>query len=172
MTTPITAERLREVLDYDPDTGVFLWRVALCNRVRAGSVAGRIDKDGRRRVMIAKATYFASRLAWFYVYGDWPAGHIDHINGCRADDRLANLRDVTRAMNMQNQARAHRSNRSGLIGAHWCSKSGAYRSSIWLGGKNHHLGHFDTAEEAHQAYVNAKLERHAGFVAARFGGAS
>jgi hypothetical protein len=96
----LTAERLRELLDYDPKSGVWVWRISR-KRMRIGSVAGSINGDGYRRLMVDGRRYQASRLAWLYVIGSWPIAEIDHKNLDKADDRFCNLRECTR---LQNQA--------------------------------------------------------------------
>jgi len=169
MRTPLTAERLRDLLDYNPDTGVFRWRVTRASNARAGSVAGSIDKEGRWRVKIDGRDYFASRLAILYVTGAWPRHQIDHVDGNKANDRVANLRDVSQKINQQNKATPQRSNRTGLLGAHRNARGRRYRAVIHVDGKQLFLGTFDTPEAAHRAYVNAKLDLHPGAVAARFG---
>lgn len=159
--TDLTAERLREVLAYDPETGIFRWKVSRPNGVKPGNIAGTSHKDGYRYIKVLGSNWKAHRLAWLYVYGEWPKDVIDHINGESSDNRIANLRDVDRVVNAQNQRRAHKSNKStGLIGA--AKNWGQFRAGIRIGGKMKHLGNFKTPEEAHQAYLTAKRELHQG----------
>lgn len=174
MTAPLTAERLREVLDYDPDTGVFRWRVTR-GGMRAGDVAGTVDKrDGRRTVHIEDRGYFAHRLAFLWMTGEWPAGVVDHRDGAAANNAWANLRHVTVGINNQNRVTPSRRNSTGLLGASRVSGAdkGRYRAHIKLDGKQRHLGCFDTPEQAHAAYIIAKMRLHPGVVAERFGEAS
>lgn len=157
----LTAEFVRSILDYDPETGAFRWRTRR-GTVAAGSVAGRFDRDGYREISINRRTYRAHRLAWLMTYGAWPSKDIDHINGLPYDNRISNLRDVTPSKNMQNLRRGHRDSKSGLLGAHWRAASNTWHSTIKLRGAEHYLGKFDTEIEAHRAYVDAKRKLHEG----------
>lgn len=149
----IDRSRLLEVLDYDPSTGIFRWKVAVSNFVRVGSQAGRVRDDGYRAISFGNRLYLAHRLAWFYVYGFWPSDMLDHINRDRDDNRIANLREATRGQNMQNRA-VSPENMSGFK----CVQSNKYNrwtARITIGGKRNRLGWFDTPEEAHAAYMAA-----------------
>jgi hypothetical protein len=97
----ITAERLRKLLAYDPETGVFRWKVQR-GRVRAGSIGGTLIKSGCHMIAIDWRTYPAHRLAWLCVHGCWPVDQIDHVNGIRTDNRIANLREAIRNENNEN----------------------------------------------------------------------
>lgn len=92
----LTAEQLRWLLHYDPETGVFTRLIQLCNRVQVGDIAGFIKYNGYRVIKVGdKPTpYFAHRLAWLYIHGEWPSKGIDHIDGDRANNRIANLREA------------------------------------------------------------------------------
>lgn len=152
----LTQARLKEVLKYDRKTGVFTWRTRLTNRVHVGDVAGSpegkylaIGIDGRR--------YRAHRLAWFYVHGSWPKVDTDHKNGKHRDNRVSNLRDASRSLNMLNAKRAHRDSKSGLLGV--VARNSRWAAELMVGGKKRHLGVFSTPGEAHRAYLKAR--RHA-----------
>ncbi|WP_454731480.1 MULTISPECIES: HNH endonuclease [Cupriavidus] len=163
MTVESIAEidAIRRTLRYEPGTGRLI-RLKRCGAYRAGTVAGTRHCHGYVQVSFRGRFYLAHRLAWVLTYGEWPAMEIDHINGDKQDNRLANLRLVTRAMNQQNHRRARKDNHScGLLGAS-NTKSGRWQSKIQLNGKTIYLGTFDTAELAHQAYVDAKRRIHAG----------
>jgi hypothetical protein len=99
----MTPDRARELLDYDPATGVFVWRVDRTGPAKAGTIAGRRDGGGYVQISVDGKRYRANRLAWFMQTGAWPASEIDHINGIRTDDRFSNLREVSRAENMKNK---------------------------------------------------------------------
>jgi hypothetical protein len=156
----LTAKRLHELLSYDPETGDFFWRVRAARNVFPGQKAGTLTHFGYVAIYIDELAHKAHRLAWRYAYEAWPTHTIDHINGDRADNRIANLRDVTRRENRQNIHKAHRTNISGLLGAAKAKYS--WRSSINVDGKRINLGSFKTPEEAHQAHVNAKRRFHPG----------
>jgi hypothetical protein len=159
----VTGERLRELLHYAPETGAFTWRARSRNGVQVGAVAGCGHGEGYWFIGIDGRRYFAHRLAWLYVHGAWPTADIDHINGVRNDNRIVNLRDVTRSVNLQNQRRAPNHNKSsGLLGASFNARKLKWKSTIGVGGKPRHLGFFATAQEAHAAYVAAKRDVHAG----------
>lgn len=154
----LTPERLREVLEYAPKTGVFIWRVSQ-GRVRAGTVAGRIDAKGYRVIGIDGQRYLAHRLAWMYENGVWPVCQLDHRFGNAEGDQMSNLREATPAQNMQNQRRPHRNNKARALGV--SVRAGRRpEARIAVGGENFTLGRYDTVEEAHAAYVSAKARMH------------
>lgn len=147
---------LKELLHYEPSTGLFYWKrlPAKTRNRKPGDVAGYTDPQGYIKIKIAGRLYMAHRLAWLYVHAEWPTSSIDHINGARDDNRLLNLRVVAPAVNSQNRKGANSNSLTGLIGV---SKHGrGYRASIWKGKKLERIGPFDTPEEAHAAYLDAK----------------
>lgn len=165
--------RLLELLSYDPDSGIFTWRVdrrsgksGNCYSARAGDPAGSVMRDGYMRVGIDGKQYALHRLAWLYVTGTWPAHQIDHLDTDRTNQRWLNLRDVTGKVNSQNQRKAQRNNRStGLLGVTFernAGKDRPHRARIMIDGKNRTVGMFETAEAAHSAYVEAKRQLHEG----------
>lgn len=155
----LTAERLRELLHYDPETGVFTWKTKPGRRIRLGAQAGSAAQ-GYLEIGVCGGRYRAHRLAWLYVYGVWPKHDIDHIDGNRANNAIANLRDVTRAVNIQNMRRPKPGNKSGYLGVAPCSSR--WSAQVHVAGKKRHLGVFDTPELAHAAYVEAKRRLHEG----------
>lgn len=162
----LTAARLREVLHYEPLTGVFTRRIDVVGahgavRFRAGEVAGCADARGYRKIGIAQCRYQAHRLAWLYMTGSWPAKNIDHIDGDGLNNRFANLRDVAQGVNVQNRQRVSARNATGLLGA-YRSKLGYTTAKIVADGRRIYLGSFATAEEAHAAYLEAKRKLHEG----------
>lgn len=160
----LTAARLHELLHYEPETGAFTGIAARGTR-KAGHKAGSQHSDGYIYIQVAMKKYKAHRLAWLYMTGEWPVDHIDHINCIRFDNRWANLRDVTNAVNQQNRLNANISNMStGLLGVSLTkvSRSNPFQSQIKINGKQRHLGLFKTAELAHAAYVQAKRQHHSG----------
>jgi hypothetical protein len=153
----LTAEILRELLDYDPETGVFTW---LAGR-RAGKIAGGFRSDGYHTISIGSSRrYFAQRLAFLYVYGRWPAEDVDHIDGNPSNNAIVNLREATRSQNLQNK-RSRSNTSSGLKGVTWQGRKWVAR--IKRDGRNDYLGSFKTAEEAHAAYCAAAREAYGEF---------
>jgi hypothetical protein len=157
--TDLTAQELRKFVHYDPETGVFTWKVRVANRVQVGDVAGAVSR-GYRRISILGAAYPAHRLAWLYVTNSWPENLIDHINGDQTDNRFSNLRDATYAVNIQNKRKPMSNNRTGYLGV--MAHQGRFMAQIYVAGKSRYLGMFGTAAEAHQAYVLAKRKFHEG----------
>lgn len=155
----ITLERLRETLDYNPDTGVFVWLVTASNRAPKGTQAGRDNGNGYRRISIDRHGYYAHRLAWFYVYGEWPENEIDHIDGTGTNNRISNLRQATNAQNMQNVT-LYRTNTSGMTGVSWMKSLGKWEAYIWKNCKKIPLGYFDNMKAAGSAYLEAKQSQH------------
>jgi hypothetical protein len=159
----ITQDRLKEVLHYDPETGIFTNRVTRNQLSVAGQQAGFITKpQGYRTIGLSGRQYREHRLAWLYVHGVWPSGDIDHINGNPADNRLCNLRDGTTQDNCNNQRKTRSDNTSGLMGAR-LFRPGKWQASIRSNGEYMHLGTFDNPEEAHLAYMAAKRKYHPTF---------
>ncbi len=155
----VTIERFRELLTYDPESGEFR-RLVRKPKAPIGSVAGCIAPDGYQHIMIDYMRYKAHRLAWFVMTGSWPQGDIDHIDGDPGNNRFANLRDATVNENMQNRRRANRNNRGGLLGTSWHKAANKWRADIVLDHKQTYLGLFETAEDAHAAYLTAKRQMH------------
>lgn len=154
-------KELIKILSYNKKTGLFKWLIKPCRNIRKGKVAGYHRSDGRRKIMIHGVKYYASRLAWFYVYGQWPENEIDHINGIRSDDRITNLRDVNTKINRENRHSSDRDNKTGFLGV-TIIPSGRYGAQIGNNKKTLRLGTYDTPEQAHQAYLEAKRKLHLG----------
>lgn len=146
----LTQERLKEVLYYEPTTGEFSHKIY---RVGSTSTPGYIKKDGYRYIMIDRRKYIAQRLAWLYVYGEWPRNQIDHINGIKTDNRICNLRDVSCRENQNNQ-RCHRNGK--LPGGDFHPSVGKWRARIRIGSNRKMIGYFNTEIEAYEAYVMEK----------------
>lgn len=155
----ISAARLRELLDYDPETGIFRWRVDR-GSVRAGKIAGTPNGRGYLLIRVDGRLRRANRLAWLYVTGEHPSGEVDHENGVKHDNWFGNLRDVPLKVNRQNIRKAHITNASGVLGV--SELRGRHKAQLWVDGVNLHLGFFDTEAEAHSAYLEAKRRLHEG----------
>jgi hypothetical protein len=156
----LTQYRLRELLNYNPETGVFTWLTKTARRIHIGDIAGCKTTKGYLVVSIDYRLYFAHRLAFLYMTGASPNSQIDHIDGNRANNRFENLRDVSRSVNLQNTKRASKNNKTGLLGVGRCANR--FRSTIQVSGKPLHLGMFATPELAHAAYIEAKRIHHVG----------
>lgn len=152
----LTTERLKAVLHYDPDTGIFTWLVSLSSRSVAGNEAGTIIHHGYRAINIDGRRYLAHRLAWFYMTGEWP-NIIDHRDRDTGNNRFVNLRNGTRRLNNQNLG-MRSDNSTGFIGV--TKQKRLFAARISNKGKMIHIGSYRTAEEAHEAYQKAKKELH------------
>jgi len=158
----ITAEFVREYISYDPETGVLL-RVkdTPCYRAKKGSECGRFCR-GYLRTMLDGREYMNHRLAWLLSHGEWLDGQIDHIDGNKINNRLANLRVVTNAINQQNLRSPKSSNKSGYLGVSFNKQKQRWVSAINTPGKRVYIGLFSTPELAHAAYLQKKRELHVG----------
>ena len=143
----LTAEQLRSILNYEPATGIFTRKIGSANQVKAGDIAGCPGGDGYLQIRVQSRKYQAHRLAWLYVYGEWPEGQIDHINRNRSDNRISNLRDVTQKQNLQNAGKRS-NNTSGHSGVRWYKQSSKWVAVITHNYNRIHLGYFNTMEEA------------------------
>jgi hypothetical protein len=151
----INQEELKRNLSYDPNTGLFTRLIVHCNRVKVGSVAGTNTTRGYVDIRLYGKLYKAHRLAWLYITGKWPQAQIDHINGIKTDNRWENLREATPQENLRNLGIRSR-NTSGFKGVSFCKRSNKWRASASVDNKYKHLGFYETAELASEAY-----ERHA-----------
>lgn len=160
----LSAERLHEFVEYNQSSGVFTWRKRPHARstCRPGDVASGGATGGYMRLSIGRDRYLQHRLAWLYVYGAFPAGELDHINGIKSDNRICNLREVSRVVNCQNVRSAYKSSASGFLGASYNKGMKKWRACIRSGGKKILLGYFQAPEQAHAAYIEAKRRLHAG----------
>lgn len=160
----LTAERLREVLNYDPETGVFTWIKKTCRKAKIGKVAGTITnaKHGRVFMSVDGQRNYAHRFAWLYVKGEWPppGSEIDHANGDASDNRWINLRLATKTQNRANSV-VYKNNKSGIKGVHWHPQSQKWRAAIRFERRTRHIGLFSNKEDAGRAYM-AAAERHFG----------
>lgn len=163
VNSTLTAERLRELLNYDSETGIFTWAVRGKGIRCIGAKAGCLTPDGYVIVGIDKDLHMAHRLVWLYIHGVWPNNEIDHKNGNRSDNRLINLRDVTSQVNQENRrAPARAETKSMLLGVSWSVRAKRWMAKICVQRKQIYLGLFDTPEAAHSAYIEAKRRLHEG----------
>jgi hypothetical protein len=172
----ISAEYARQLLDYNPETGVLTWKARTPDMFKdgkrpkewrcrnwnskcAGKVAGCDRGDGYWVLRIDDILHFRHRIAWLIKTGDWPSDEIDHRDGVDKGDVISNLRPATHAENMQN-ARMKRNNKSGFIGVSWSKAASKWGARINFQGRYVHLGLFDDPAEASAAYLKAKIEFH------------
>lgn len=150
----ITAEELREILSYDPDTGEFRWKVKRTGGVKCGDVAGYTDLNGYNIIKVKGKLYKSHRLAWMYMYGCFPKDYTDHINGIKTDNRISNLRESNNRENQCNQTR----HRSGKLPGCTHRKRTKRRNERWItaisiDGVSKHIGCFSSEEAAHHTYL-------------------
>lgn len=151
------AYRVRELLDYDRTTGKFTWRKTMGGTAWDGTDAGAKNSAGYILIKVDGKKYQASRLAWVHVHGVWPPAYLDHINGDKTDNRLANLRMATPRQNRHN-SRAPANSTSGVKGVFWNRARSKWQARICLDAKTRqHLGYFNTIEEAKDAYAAAEV---------------
>jgi hypothetical protein len=145
----LSAEFVRSLFSYDPETGTLVWKVQR-RRIKIGTRAGFVRRDGYREITISDIGYLEHRLAWLIVHGEWPASEIDHIDRNKANNAITNLRLVTRGLNRRNTV--HR-------GYYLRPDNGKHMAYIaGHDGKRIQLGHFDSPEDAHEAYRRASIE--------------
>lgn len=140
-----TAEQVRELLRYDPETGDF-YRLCPSSRSPSGLVSRSVNGSGYRRIRILGRLYFAHRVAWLYMTGSWPANWIDHINGDRSDNRWSNLRDVTPRRNALNRKGLNSNNKTGFRGVY--RNAGRFCVQFRIDGIKKSIGSYATLEEA------------------------
>lgn len=156
-TEILTQQQLKELLDYNPNTGDFVNKIFRGLRAMPNEMAGNVSSGGYIDITIYKRKYKAHRLAWLYVNGVWPTNNIDHINRIKTDNRICNLRDVTQDQNGQNKT-IHKNNTSGHIGVVWHKRSNRWRARICLKGKDIYLGSFDEIQSAINARKQAEQQ--------------
>jgi hypothetical protein len=156
-TDPITQDRLKSLLTYDPDTGEFRWRVQTSSRTPVGAVAGCADAYGYVVIRVDKVLHKAHRLAWLYVHGVWPDKNIDHVNQTPGDNRIANLRKADQHENNQNR-RLQRNSQSGVTGVSWNKTHNMWQARIHTRKKCVSLGFHKTKDAAILARAAAERE--------------
>lgn len=145
----IDPSTLHHVLRQDPETG-HLFRLLGCGRMRADKPAGKVCKDGYRRISVHGRSYSAHRIAWAMHHGSFPESDLDHINRLRDDNRIENLREVTSRQNNSNRGRDQSE-----VGTTYIASLNKWQAQIKCLGASHYLGCFDTQAEARAAYLGA-----------------
>ncbi|WP_423191509.1 HNH endonuclease [Burkholderia contaminans] len=157
-----TADQVRALLDYNPDTGIFRWKVSR-GGVLKGAIAGSTVKHGYRCIRILNCSVLAHRLAWLVTYDHWPRDGLDHRNRIPGDNRIVNLREATQSQNNKN-SKLHSSNRSGFRGVSWDSINSKWVARIRVpGGPYRNLGRFNDPDIAHKAYRRAARQYYGEF---------
>lgn len=166
--SPLTAVKLKEYLDYYPDTGIFIWKIrkrAFAGKyVEVGQRAGSLGRHGYWVIGIERKVYQSHRLAWLWMTGEWPSKDIDHKNLKKDDNCWENLRLASEKENCSNR-RVRSDSQTGIKGV--SMRGGKYRAAIQTrDGVRLHLGCFDTPEEARAAYAKAAELHHGEFARA------
>ncbi len=143
----LTQKRLKELLYYDPNTGIFTWRVKTSHRICIGSEAGCINREGYRQIGIEGKLRPAHRLAWLFVYGYFPEHGIDHINRKPGSNQISNLREASQSCNMRNCGNRV-NNTSGITGVSWDKQSNKWNARIRINQKAHNLGRYFYLDDA------------------------
>jgi hypothetical protein len=154
----ITSDHIKFILSYDPDTGIFMWITHKRRPDLVGKIAGSPTNMGYWAIAINNKKMLAHRLAWLYMTGNFPENHIDHKDGDKQNNSFQNLREVTRSENLQNMRKPTKANASGFLGV--CAHQGKWLMQIMYNGKRFRKSGFNTPEEAHQAYLEAKRKHH------------
>ena len=157
----LTQDLVKHYFNYDPETGIFIRKITTAKSSKIGEIAGGKDQKGYIRIRILNKKYRAHKLAWLYMYGNYPE-QIDHINGIKDDNRISNLRLADNFINSQNKRKLLKSNKSGYMGVHFDNNIKMFRARIGHKGKNICLGFYDDPKVAGEAYLKAKRELHAG----------
>lgn len=149
---PLTLEAVSALLDYNPETGKFFWKQSRGGTARIGSEAGSLGKNGYILIVVGLNKAYAHRLAYLFIFGEWPTEQVDHINGIRHDNRAVNLRAAT---NQQNQANRRSTSANGLKGVTYDRRKSKWIAQITVNQVHKFLGLFNTREEAGAAYLAA-----------------
>ena len=168
----ITQNYLKEIVSYNPETGIFIWIDRGLSHFKSlssyrswitrflGKQAGSVSNNGYVVINTNGKLYTCHRLAWLYVHGTMPYLEVDHIDGDRSNNKIANLRLANRSENNQNKRSALSNNKLGVLGVSLCKSTSKYRATIVINKKQKTIGRFNTKEEAHEAYLIAKREIH------------
>jgi hypothetical protein len=162
----VDATYLKELFTLDPSTGVLRWKISRNRKVQIGRMAGGVKYQRGvptyLQVKIDKKMYAVHRLVWLYVYGAWPTGQIDHIDGNGMNNAVENLRDVSASENKRNIG-VQKNNSSGFKGVSWHKTNKRWQAYIKVHGRRHTIGYFATSQEAHAAYCKVAEQYHGEF---------
>ncbi|HAS1116380.1 TPA: HNH endonuclease [Enterobacter cloacae] len=153
----LTSERIKESLSFDPSTGIFVWKVKT-GRSKPGMIAGSLNSFGYRQISLGGKRYFAHRLAWIWCNGEIYSGlEIDHVNGIRDDNRISNLRLVSRSQNNMNTTTSKR-NQSGCRGVCFHSRDKLWHARVFVNRKPAAFKTFKSKEDAIK-FVTSEREK-------------
>lgn len=153
----LTQERVKELFDYDSESGILYRKFKSGNRKPCGHKPK--SSHGYGAVKMGEKMYLTHRVIWLWQYGSMPNGEIDHIDQNKMNNRIENLRVVSASENMHNRG-LRRDNSSGYPGVYWSKRHKKYKAQIRINNKKIYLGYYNTAEEAFEAYKRAKMELH------------
>ena len=156
MSNEITQEFLKSILEYDPESGLFTWKVTMGPK-NVGEIAGGSRKDGYWRIGINGVRHRLHTLAWIYVYGEMPTFAIDHIDGNPSNNRISNLRHVTNSENQRNR-RMQSNNSSGATGVSRSKKANKWRAHAKINGKFFSLGLHNSVDSANKAVTEFRIK--------------
>lgn len=152
-----TVERLREVLNYDPETGIFTWRQHRKSPM-IGQLAGGYRKPGYLFISVDERKVGGHRIAWAMVHGEWADKLIDHKNCNPSDNRIENLRLADKSLNGHNSG-PQINNTSGYKCVYWSKQRHKWKAQTVINGAEHYIGLYETKEAAHEAYVAYAKEK-------------
>ncbi len=158
--TDLTHEKLKSIFNYNPLNGSFTYIIRVSGKM-PGTTINYYPKDRYKVIIIEKQKYYAHRLAWFYMTGEWPKKWIDHKNGNKSDNRWANLRLASKTENGCN--RKISKNSSGIKGVSFCKRTGKWQAQIKFKKKSHHLGRFSKIEDAEKVVREMRIKLHKEF---------
>lgn len=154
----LSFDYVSSLFNYDPSSGVITRKITKAYNAKEGSIAGVIHKTGYLHIRIDSVCYKAHRVAWILHYGVWPSNEIDHINRIKSDNRISNLRDVTRAVNVRNTGN-RKDNTSGCKGVSYYKLNKKWGANISENKKVTFLGLFNSITDAEEAYMAAVKKR-------------
>lgn len=165
----ITPELLRQLLRYEPETGMYFWKERPASMFSSEGYCKKWNTqyankqsmttkggDNYYQIRVLGINFKAHRVVWAMHYGEWPNGSIDHINGVQTDNRITNLRVVSHSENLKNMG-VRKNNTSGVVGVCWDKREHRWKAFIRQGGKMFNLGNFDKIEDATQARKKAEI---------------
>jgi hypothetical protein len=155
-----TQNDLKSILNYNSESGIFVWISPPNDRIPFGSIAGSYDGKGYLRIKIDGKHYYTHRLAWLYMTGEWPKDQIDHLDNIKDNNAWSNLREADNSQNQINTP-CKATNKYGIKGVYKCH--GKYRAQIQVNGRKIYLGAFLTPEDARNAYNDAAVKLHKDF---------